>query len=162
MEALATSTKGVVPPTQFPQQGPAKNSCMVNSFSSALHHFGLQQQEAGQINHDGELLQPTTQHICHFINVVHGHIGKLGHHLQKVKCGAHDPINDTTSLPVIGILHTKGHSDSELNHCVGCLDNLTFEPSLPHPVPQTEFSLNVICGGKCDCLSKSWRLTKCS
>ena len=159
MEALTFTTKGMVPPIQFPQD-PTKFTCLVNSFSSALYHFGLKDQ-AKQINYHGELLQSSSQYICHFFDIIHRHIGKL-YCLRRMKHRSYNPIKDATNLPVIGILHAKGKGSAarRLNHCVCFLGNFIFEPSLSHPVPRSKHSLDVICGGEYLRLSKAWCLTK--
>lgn len=156
MQALCSNTKGIVPPIQFVQD-PGCATCMVNSFSSALFHFGLKD-EARQIQCEGILLPRNTQYIGRFIDLVHKHLGRKGFHLQRVKGRAYDPIHHATHLPVIGILHAKGPGGIGLNHCVCFLDELIFEPSLPYPVPRTSHSLDVICNGAFDCLSKAWAL----
>lgn len=160
MQALCSNTKGFVPPIQFPQD-PGSDTCMANSFASALFHFGLKD-EAKQIHCEGILLPKTNQYVGRFIDLVHKHIGKKGFRMQKVKGRAYDPIKHTAHLPVIGILHAKGRGGIGLNHSVCFLDDLIFEPSLSYPVPCTKHSLDVICKGAFDCLGKAWALTSIS
>lgn len=132
------------------KQPPGSHTCMVSSFASALHYFGLKA-DAATIQSEGEQLKLVcARELKNYLHQLITRVLKGRFQLRKDRKGNYynplGPLELDCSTPVWAVL--KPPEGSSVLHCVTFYDGMIFDPAEEYAMPNNKESLDKICGGQ--------------